>query len=89
MGRPIGTYIQVEPLKREGSTSKIITSHARLDYSRAKVIALGSGVVEGDERIDWDINVGEIVYYTGTCATINAEGEKLSFIKHAQIIWTD
>ena len=89
MGKPVGTYIQIEPLKRESSSSKIITDYARLDYSRGRVIALGSGVVEGDQKIDWDIEAGEIVYYTGTHATINAEGNKLSFIRHAQIIWSE
>lgn len=87
MGRPVGTHILIKPLENDSLSDTVITDHVRLDYNKGEILALGSGEIEGQERITFDVEVGDIVYYTGKHGEIKLENEKLGLIKHNQIAY--
>lgn len=84
-GHPVGTHILIKPLKNESLSDTIITDNVSFDYKRGEVIALGSGIVEGQEKIVFDIEKGDTVYYTGKHGEIKINGEKYGLLKHGQI----
>lgn len=88
-GKPVGTHILIEPMKVDDLSETIITDFVKTEYQKGKVLALGSGKIEGTEKIDWDIEVGDVVYYSGKGSEINTENGTKLFIRHGQIYWAE
>lgn len=86
-GKPVGTHILIKPIKEEEVNGILI--QGEFDYKKGEVIALGSGVVEGAEKIQFDIEEGDVVYYTGKHGEITVEGDTFGLIRHGQITYAE
>jgi len=64
MLKPLGSRILIEPLKAEEVTKSgiILPDSAKEERSEGKVIAIGSGLVEGKEY-KFSVKVGDKVLY--------------------------
>ena len=89
--KPIKDYILIEPLTRETTTASgiVIPDTVKEKPQEGKIIAMGLGKFneDGDERIPFEVKLGDIVMYKKWSGTeVKIEGKEMILVKEEDIL---
>jgi len=89
--KPIRDYILIEPLGRETTTASgiVIPDTVKEKPQEGKVLAMGPGKFneDGDERLPFEVKVGDIVMYKKWVGTeVKVDGKDMILIKEEDIL---
>lgn len=91
MLKPLHNYVLLERIEEENVTASgiIIPDNAREKPSRAKVIAVGDGAFDGDEKIPMTVAVGDTVLFAKWASSVNEvklDGKDYVLIRETDIL---
>ncbi len=91
MLKPLHNYVLLERLAEESKTAGgiIIPDSAQEKPSRGRVVAVGDGAYDGDERIPMTVKVGDIVLFAKWASSANEvkiDGADYVLIKETDIL---
>lgn len=91
MLKPLHNYVLLERIDEENKTAGgiIIPDNAKEKPSRGKVIAVGDGAFDGDEKIPMTVKVGDVVLFAKWAATANEiklDGRDYILIRETDIL---
>ncbi|MCA9990151.1 MAG: co-chaperone GroES [Ardenticatenaceae bacterium] len=88
--KPLGDRLVVEPKEREETTASgiILPETAKEKPQEGTVLAVGPGRRDEDgDRIDMDVEVGDVVLYAKYAGTeIKIDGKKLLILKESDVL---
>ena len=90
MLKPLGNKILIEPLKAEEVTKAgiIIPDSAKEERSEGKVVAIGSGLVEGKEY-KFSVKVGDkVLYGKYSGEEVKIDNKDYKVVKEEEILGT-
>ena len=88
MLKPLGSRVLIEPLEAEEVTKSgiIIPDSAKEERSEGKVIAIGSGLVDGKEY-KFSVKVGDkVLYGKYSGEEVKIEGKDYKVVKEDEIL---
>ncbi|MBN1325193.1 MAG: co-chaperone GroES [Alphaproteobacteria bacterium] len=91
MLKPLHNYVLLEPVTEENKTSSgiIIPDNAKEKPSRGKVIAIGDGAYDGDEKIPMTVKVGDTVMFakwSSSANEIKLDGKDFVLLRETDIL---
>ncbi len=91
MLKPLHNYVLLERIDEENKTAGgiIIPDNAKEKPSRGKVIAVGDGAFDGDEKIPMTVKTGDVVLFAKWAATANEiklDGRDYILIRETDIL---
>ncbi|MCL2629339.1 MAG: co-chaperone GroES [Alphaproteobacteria bacterium] len=91
MFKPLHDYVLITRLEEESKTAGgiIIPDNAQEKPSRGKVIAVGDGAYDGDDKIPMTVKVGNVVMFAkwaGSASEIKIEGKDYVIIREKDIL---
>ena len=91
MLKPLHNYVLLERIEEENKTAGgiIIPDNAKEKPSRARVIAVGDGAFDGDDRIPMTVKINNIVLFAKWASSANevkVEGKDYVLIKETDIL---
>lgn len=91
MLKPLHNYVLLERIEEENKTAGgiIIPDTAKEKPSRGKVIAVGEGAFDGDDRVPMTVSVGDVVLFAKWAASaseIKLDGKDYILIRETDIL---
>ncbi|HNY25531.1 MAG TPA: co-chaperone GroES [Alphaproteobacteria bacterium] len=91
MLKPLHNYVLLERIEEENKTASgiIIPDTAKEKPSRAKVIAVGDGAFDGDEKIPMTVKTGDVVLFAKWASSANEikiDGKDYVLVKETDIL---
>lgn len=91
MLKPLHNYVLLERIEEENKTASgiIIPDTAKEKPSRAKVIAVGDGAFDGDEKIPMTVKTGDVVLFAKWASSANEikiDGKDYILVKETDIL---
>ena len=91
MFKPLHNYFLLERIEEENKTAGgiIIPDNAKEKPSRGRVIAVGDGVYDGDERVPMSVAVNDVVLFAKWASSANEvkiDGTDYVLIKETDIL---
>lgn len=91
MLKPLHNYVLLEILSEENITASgiIIPDNAREKPSRARVVAVGAGAFDGDDRIPMTVKTDDVVLFAKWASSANEvklDGKEYVLIKETDIL---
>lgn len=91
MFKPLHNYVLLERIEEENKTAGgiIIPDNAKEKPSRGRVIAVGDGAYDGDDRIPMSVAVGNVVLFAKWASSANEvkiDGKDYVLIKETDIL---
>lgn len=91
MFRPLHNYVLLTRIEEENKTAGgiIIPDNAREKPSRGRVVAVGDGAFDGDEKIPMTVKVDDVVLFAKWAASANEvklDGHDYVLIKETDIL---
>lgn len=91
MFKPLHNYVLLERIEEENKTAGgiIIPDNAKEKPSRGRVIAVGDGAFDGDDRIPMSVKVDDTVLFAKWAASANEvkiDGKDYVLIKETDIL---
>ena len=91
MFKPLHNYVLLTRIEEENKTAggSIIPDNAREKPSRGRVVAVGEGAFDGDEKIPMTVKVDDVVLFAKWAASANEvklDGHDYVLIKETDIL---
>ncbi len=91
MFKPLHNYVLLTRIEEENKTAGgiIIPDNAREKPSRGRVVAVGDGAYDGDEKIPMTVKVDDVVLFAKWAASANdvkLDGKDYVLIKETDIL---
>ncbi|MBN1282024.1 MAG: co-chaperone GroES [Alphaproteobacteria bacterium] len=91
MLKPLHNYVLLETVVEENKTAGgiIIPDTAKEKPSRGKVIAVGEGAFDGDDRVPMTVSVGDVVLFgkwSSSANEIKLDGKDYILIRETDIM---
>lgn len=91
MFKPLHNYVLLERIEEENKTAGgiIIPDNVKEKPSRGRVIAVGDGVYDGDERVPMSVAVNDVVLFAKWASSANEvkiDGTDYVLIKETDIL---
>ncbi len=91
MFKPLHNYVLIERIEEENKTAGgiIIPDNAKEKPSRGRVIAVGEGAFDGDDRIPMTVKVDDVVLFAKWAPSANEvkiNGKEYILIKETDIL---
>ena len=91
MFKPLHNYVLIERIEEENKTAGgiIIPDNAKEKPSRGRVIAVGEGAFDGDDRIPMTVKVDDVVLFANWAPSANEvkiNGKEYILIKETDIL---
>ncbi len=91
MFKPLHNYVLLERIEEENKTAGgiIIPDNAKEKPSRGRVIAVGDGAFDGDDRVPMTVQVGNVVLFAKWAASANEvkiDGKDYVLVKETDIL---
>ena len=91
MFKPLHNYVLLTRIEEENKTAGgiIIPDNAREKPSRGRVVAVGDGAFDGDEKIPMTVKVDDVVLFAKWAASANdvkLDGKDYVLIKETDIL---
>lgn len=87
--RPLGDRVLIEPIKPEEKTKGgiFLPDVAQGTPDRGTVVSVGSGRVDGSERIPVEVTEGDVVLYSRYGGTeVEVDGKTLTLLRESDIL---
>ena len=91
MFKPLHNYVLLELIEEENKRAGgvIIPENAKEKPSRGRVIAVGDGAFDGDDRVPMTVQVGNVVLFAKWAASANEvkiDGKDYVLVKETDIL---
>lgn len=91
MLKPLHNYVLLERLEEENKTASgiIIPDNAKEKPSRGKVIAVGDGAYDGDEKIPMTVKTGDTILFAkwaSSASEVKIDGKEYIILKETDIL---
>lgn len=91
MFKPLHNYVLLERIEEENKTASgiFIPDNAKEKPSRAKVIAVGDGAFDGDEKIPMTVKIDDVVLFAKWASSANEvklDGRDYILIRETDIL---